>query len=189
MNSVLTMRGARQHLRVAIVSSDPLRRSALAATVVESGHQVTEDISEAEVVLADGSAPHPPHSAVVSLGNLDAAAEAAGLLPQDATAAQIGAAIQALAVGLSVRVRDVTAEQLARAVEPTLQVLLTPRELEVLGALVRGLSNKAVARKLDISQHTVKFHVEALFRKLGVRSRSQAVIRGLAFMARTRLDV
>jgi DNA-binding CsgD family transcriptional regulator len=188
MNSVLTMPGTRQRLRVAIVSSDPLRRSALAAIVVESGHQVNEDISEAEVVLADGSAPHPPHSAVVSLGNLDDA-EAAGLLPQDATAAQIGAAIQALAVGLSVRVRDVAAAQLARVVEPTLQVLLTPRELEVLGALVQGLSNKAVARKLDISQHTVKFHLEALFRKLGVRSRSQAVIRGLAFLARTRLDV
>lgn len=185
---MLTMRGARQRVRVALVSSDPLRRSALAAIVVEYGHSVTEDISEAEVVLADGSAPHPPHSAVVSLGNLHDA-EAAGLLPQDATADQIGAAIQALAVGLSVRVRDVTAEGLAPAVEPALQVLLTPRELEVLGSLVEGLSNKAVARKLDISEHTVKFHVEALFRKLGVRSRSQAVIRGLAFMTRTRLDV
>ena len=188
MNSVLPIAGARQRLRVAIVSSDPLRRSALAAIVVQSGHHVTEEISEAEVVLADGSAPHPPHSAVVSLGNLDDA-EAAGLLPHDATADQIGAAIQALAVGLSVRVRERPAEGLAAAVEPTPQVLLTPRELEVLGALVQGLSNKAIARKLDISQHTVKFHVEALFRKLGVRSRSQAVIRGLAFMMRTRLDV
>jgi len=188
MNSVLTMPGARQRLRVAIVSSDPLRRSALAAIVVQSGHHVTEDFSEAEVVLADGSAPHPPHPAVISLGNLDDA-EAAGLLPQDATADQIGAAIHALAVGLSVSARELRAEGLGAALEPTPQVLLTPRELEVLEALVQGLSNKAVARKLDISQHTVKFHVEGLFRKLGVRSRSQAVIRGLAFLTRTRLDV
>jgi DNA-binding CsgD family transcriptional regulator len=44
--------------------------------------------------------------------------------------------------------------------------LLTPRETEVLAAIADGLSNKAAARRLGISQHTVKFHVESLFRKL-----------------------
>jgi DNA-binding NarL/FixJ family response regulator len=69
------------------------------------------------------------------------------------------------------------------------ELLLTPREIEVLEALAEGLSNKAIARKLDISQHTVKFHIESLFRKLGVRSRSQAVIRGLPSLSRTQFEI
>ena len=55
--------------------------------------------------------------------------------------------------------------------------LLTPRELEVLGAIAEGLTNKAIARRLDISLHTVKFHVESLFRKLGARTRTEALAR------------
>jgi len=45
--------------------------------------------------------------------------------------------------------------------------ILTPREIEVLAAISDGLTNKAVARRLGISPHTVKFHIESLFRKLG----------------------
>jgi len=61
--------------------------------------------------------------------------------------------------------------------------------MEVLGALIEGLSNKSIARKLEISQHTVKFHVESLFRKLEVNSRSQAVIKGLALISQNRIEV
>ena len=53
--------------------------------------------------------------------------------------------------------------------------LLTPRELEVLATLAEGMTNKAIARRLNISLHTVKFHVESLFRKLGARTRTEAV--------------
>jgi DNA-binding NarL/FixJ family response regulator len=53
--------------------------------------------------------------------------------------------------------------------------LLTPRELQVLAALAEGLTNKAIARRLEISLHTVKFHMESLFRKLGARTRTEAV--------------
>lgn len=55
------------------------------------------------------------------------------------------------------------------------QALFTPRELEVLGAIGDGLTNKMIARRLDISPHTVKFHVESLLRKLGARTRAEAV--------------
>ena len=58
-------------------------------------------------------------------------------------------------------------------------MLLTPRELDVLAAIGTGLSNKAIARQLGISLHTVKFHIESLFRKLGVRTRAEAVAKGL----------
>ncbi|HYR37410.1 MAG TPA: LuxR C-terminal-related transcriptional regulator [Burkholderiales bacterium] len=57
------------------------------------------------------------------------------------------------------------------------RALLTPREIEVLGAIGEGLTNKAIARRLDISLHTVKFHVESLFRKLGARTRTEALAR------------
>ena len=49
----------------------------------------------------------------------------------------------------------------------------------MLAAIGNGLSNKAVARQLGISQHTVKFHVESLLRKLGAASRAEAVHKGL----------
>jgi DNA-binding CsgD family transcriptional regulator len=45
--------------------------------------------------------------------------------------------------------------------------------------LSEGLSNKAVARRLGISPHTVKFHIESLFKKLGAASRAEAVVKGL----------
>ncbi|HEU4350268.1 MAG TPA: helix-turn-helix transcriptional regulator [Burkholderiales bacterium] len=73
----------------------------------------------------------------------------------------------------------------AAAPEAEPRALLTPRELEVLGAIGEGLTNKAIARRLEISLHTVKFHVESLFRKLGARTRTEA----LAKAAERRVDV
>lgn len=55
---------------------------------------------------------------------------------------------------------------------------LTPREREVLELLSEGLSNKLIARRLIISEHTVKFHVASIFTKLGASSRADAVSRG-----------
>ena len=51
--------------------------------------------------------------------------------------------------------------------------------MEILSAISAGLSNKAIAKRLAISQHTVKFHIESLFKKLGVRTRAEAVAKGL----------
>jgi DNA-binding CsgD family transcriptional regulator len=53
--------------------------------------------------------------------------------------------------------------------------ILTPREREVLTLLAAGASNKAVARTLGLSVHTVKFHVASLIDKLGARGRVEAV--------------
>lgn len=54
---------------------------------------------------------------------------------------------------------------------------LTPREIEVLGLVAEGFSNKAIAIELAISEHTVKFHLNALMGKLDVQSRTAAVVR------------
>ena len=54
---------------------------------------------------------------------------------------------------------------------------LTPRELEVLQRLAEGLTNKAIAQQLGISEHTIKFHVNAIMGKLHAQSRTEAVVR------------
>ena len=54
---------------------------------------------------------------------------------------------------------------------------LSPREAEVLSLMAEGLSNKAIAERLEISEHTVKFHVHTVLGKLGTQSRTEAVVR------------
>ena len=53
---------------------------------------------------------------------------------------------------------------------------LTTRELEVLRLVAEGLPNKAIAHRLGISEHTIKFHVNSIMGKLGAQSRTEAVI-------------
>jgi DNA-binding NarL/FixJ family response regulator len=62
---------------------------------------------------------------------------------------------------------------------PALDDPLTGREQEVLQLLSQGLSNKLIARQLQISEHTVKFHVSALYTKLEATSRTEAISRGV----------
>lgn len=54
---------------------------------------------------------------------------------------------------------------------------LTPREIEVLQLMAEGLTNKAIARQLEISEHTVKFHINTILSKLYASSRTEAVVR------------
>jgi DNA-binding NarL/FixJ family response regulator len=56
---------------------------------------------------------------------------------------------------------------------------LTPRELDVLRLLADGAGNRAIGERLGISDHTVKFHLSAIFGKLGVTTRTAAVRRAL----------
>ena len=56
---------------------------------------------------------------------------------------------------------------------------LTPRELDVLVLLADGVGNREIASRLEISEHTVKFHLSAIFGKLGASSRTDAVRRAL----------
>jgi len=166
---------SRRVLRVAIVAADPVRRAGLTAIVADAGHAVSEDAHDADVELSDGAISGGGLPAVI-LGGADATA--AGILPRYAPPEQIYAALCAVAAGLTVRSAETPQPVFDAFPEPE-QNLLTPREVEVLAAIGNGLSNKAVARQLGISQHTVKFHVESLLRKLGAASRAEAVHKGL----------
>lgn len=163
-------------LRVLACAADAPRREALLQLICDAGHQSVETIEAADVVLCDGDCPaNVTNRAVVALGGPEA--DQAGWLPRDSSANQIDAALRAVAAGLTVRSAGEAQAGFAAMQEHNLQTLLTPRELEVLAAIDEGLTNKMIARRLDISLHTVKFHVESVFRKLGVRTRTEALAR------------
>ena len=99
-----------------------------------------------------------------------------GLLHRDAGPSALAGAIVAVAQGLSVL--DPQVAPAIPAPRPTDdRPELTRRELEVLGLIADGHPNKAIAARLQISEHTVKFHVTAILEKLGAQSRTEAVTR------------
>ena len=100
------------------------------------------------------------------------------MLPRDAAAAQIVAAIYAASAGLVVLPAEDTMAMLPTPAEQPAEPL-TPRELEVLDMLAEGLSNKLIAHKLGISEHTAKFHVNSILAKLHAGTRTEAVMRGV----------
>jgi DNA-binding CsgD family transcriptional regulator len=163
-------------LRVAVHAADALRRTTLGRMVAEAGHIVVDAQDPADVVLADGDGPRNETRLVVALGGADH--DLPGVLSRHANAGQIDAAIRAVAAGLIVRLPDAMELGFGAMRETEGHALLTPREIEVLAALAEGMTNKAIARRLNISLHTVKFHVESLFRKLGARTRTEAVAKG-----------
>ena len=106
-------------------------------------------------------------------------AGARAILKREASGAILAAAATAVSRGLFVLDPELASALLPSAIEPEddLQELLTPREMEVLKLLAEGLTNKAIAEQLNISRHTVKFHVNAILGKLNAQSRTEAVVR------------
>ena len=121
-------------------------------------------------------------------------AGASGYLLKDISSEEMAQAVRKVAAGEALiqsrLTRKVLAEfsRLATATDrqssvkggpgaETLPVALTERELQVLQALTRGLSNREIAASLVITEGTVKNHVSSLIDKLGVRDRTQAVLK------------
>lgn len=104
-------------------------------------------------------------------------AGATGYLLKDTPRAELVAGVRAAARGQTVLTPSVATRLVTQMRDDTEH--LTPRELEVLGAVARGLSNPAIGRELFISEATVKTHLLRAFAKLGVADRTHAVTRAI----------
>ena len=102
-------------------------------------------------------------------------AGARGCLPKTAEAAELSEAIENVALGRAVLPAAATTSLIDQLQEGAAVESLSPREAEVLRAVASGLTNKAIALKLGISEHTVKFHLGSAMSKLGAASRAEAV--------------
>jgi two-component system, NarL family, response regulator YdfI len=102
------------------------------------------------------------------------------LLSGNASAAEVLAAVEAAANGLAV-LDPSTLDALLPSASPLSadSPVLTPRELEVLRMMAEGAANKTIAWKLNISEHTAKFHVASILGKLNAASRAEAVAIGI----------
>ena len=141
-------------------------RSDAELIVLDEDALTETNLEPCAVLLLSGSA-----AAVNRLRSL--APRSWGAIAPDSEAPTLRAAAQAVAQGLIVLPPDL------KLLEPLRHLAdleaLTSRELEVLHALVEGLPNKRIAAELHIAESTVKYHLEGIYGKLGVRSRLQAV--------------
>ncbi len=168
-------------MRVRLHVSDAVRRRELTALLEASGHVPADDAPD--VVLCDlppgGAVPGEAEAPVIVLtGRIPPGDPPAGVLGREVSARQLDLAVRAVAAGLLVRAPGLPSAPGFGAAEEA-PPPLPPRETEILTLVGEGMSNKAVARRLGISVHTVKFHLEALFAKLDATSRAEAVAKGL----------
>ncbi len=183
-------------IRVLLDVSSPALRAGLRAllssdSAIKVVNDSLEDDLEADVLITSAShtsyvnqlAGDSPSSAILLLSDdprhardLKRSSRVWGILPTDASAEELSAAVTALSQGLIVGTPALLSESES---EPLSQGPLTDREAEVLGLLSRGMANKQIAVALGISEHTVKFHVSSIYTKLNVTNRTEAVREGL----------
>ena len=196
-------------IRVYVAAPTPASRFRLRARLDEPGIEVVGDgatlegaPADVDVVVIDDAerlpaAAAPPvgtagRAVVAVAGNDRTARTLSGLplrgwaiVPRDAGSVELRAATMAAVQGFAVFPKTLVdrllparragpAEEPEAAPEP-----LTAREREVLELLGQGLSNRQIAERLGISEHTAKFHVAAVSGKLGAASRTEAVSRGV----------
>ena len=97
-----------------------------------------------------------------------AACGASGFIPKDWPAADVARAVRMVALGIPL---------FEDAAPSGTEINLTSREREVLASVARGATNREIAAELHLSPHTVKEHTSALYKKLDVRNRAEAVQR------------
>ena len=102
---------------------------------------------------------------------------AAALLPWPIESAALTRALDSVACGFRLVPRHASTPGAVAAygVAPASFVALSPRERDLLELVAAGLSNKGIARRLDLSINTVKYHLASIFGKLGARTRAEAV--------------
>lgn len=103
-------------------------------------------------------------------------AGAAGYQLKDIQPDDLAQAIRDVHSGRPALHSEAQARLMHRAVEPPAGTTLTPRERDVLKLLAEGFANKEIARRLFVSEKTVKTHVSSILQKLGVQDRTQAAL-------------
>jgi DNA-binding NarL/FixJ family response regulator len=109
---------------------------------------------------------------------------ALGYLLKDLSADQFFEMLDGLQRGEAAMTRQTTTRLMKRLADLPYQQAepvesLTQREIELLGLVAEGMSNKAIAQTLSISENTVKYHVRNILQKLGVRTRTEAVTQAI----------
>ncbi|MEA2472273.1 MAG: hypothetical protein QOE06_188 [Thermoleophilaceae bacterium] len=137
---------------------------------IEATRRITATDSAARVVALTSFSDTPQ-----VLGALDAGA--VGYLLKDAAPEELRNGVRAAARGESpFSPKAARALVASRAERREPEVELSPRELEVLGCVAKGLPNKLIARRLEISEKTVKAHLTRVFQQIGVTDRTQAAL-------------
>jgi two-component system nitrate/nitrite response regulator NarL len=187
-------------LRVFLIGEDPLARQALTGLLAGQdveivGESGTGDafgaLPDSDVVLLDlgvGEGAFPDDLRGLSVPVVvvltdDARAHdmlgagARGVLLRESDPRRLARALGAAAEGLYVFDEALGEGLLPLRPARGLPEELTPRETEVLQLLAQGLPNRSIAERLGISDHTAKFHVNAILGKLGAETRTEAVVR------------
>lgn len=187
-------------IRISVVAGSPVARAGLRALLEEApGFEVVDTVVPAdadhatgEVLVFDSDSGAVPAldsegpTVVLLADDSDGVRQSElwpsrirAVLPRNAPVAEIVAAVQAVAIGF-VLLRPEEAERMH--VTPRAGQggeALTPREVEVLQMVAAGESNKRIAWRLGISEHTAKFHVASILSKLAAGSRAEAVAIGI----------
>jgi DNA-binding NarL/FixJ family response regulator len=157
---------------------------------------VMDGIEATALILADKQLDGPPRVLILTTFDLDdyvyeaIRAGASGFLLKDAPAGELVHAVRVVAAGDALLAPSVTRRLIAELAQRRERVVvapegldeLTPRELEVLRLIARGMSNAEISRELVIAEETTKTHVGRILMKLHLRDRAQAVV--LAYESR-----
>jgi DNA-binding NarL/FixJ family response regulator len=136
---------------------------------IEATRRITAELPSTAVLVLTSFSDRPR-----ILGAMEAGA--CGYLLKDAASSEVADGIRAAARGESPLDPRAARTILTARSEPDPLGSLSPREREVLALLVEGLPNKLIARRLEISEKTVKSHLTQVFRQIGVTDRTQAAL-------------
>jgi len=187
-------------IRLAICARAPAVRAGLRVLLAHAGFEVVDELSPQELAreapigadvlmieLSSGDGDlraalqrelrEMPAVVLVEGGGAAPPAAGRAWLPADASEEAIAAAVAGVSAGLAILDPSLPAggDDAISGGSDGDAVSVTERELEVLALLAVGLSNKAIAHELGISEHTVKYHVGSLLSKLDAQSRTEAV--------------